>query len=52
MRIARTYDTEDELIKRWQGALQSLSDIESPLPSEHRHFYRHPKAPGEKWVRP
>jgi nucleoside-diphosphate-sugar epimerase len=46
------YDKEDELIKRWQGATATLSDIESPLPSEHRHFYRHPKVPGEKWTRP
>jgi nucleoside-diphosphate-sugar epimerase len=46
------YDKEDELIKRWQGAMATLSDIESPLPSEHRHFYRHPKVPGEKWTRP
>lgn len=44
------YEQEDELIRRWQDAKRSLSDIKSPLPSEQRHFYRHPKVPGEKWI--
>jgi nucleoside-diphosphate-sugar epimerase len=45
------YELEDELIERWQGAKQSLVDLKSPLPSEHRHMYRHPKQPGETWGR-
>lgn len=42
------YAAEDVLIKRWQDATSSLSDIESPLPGRS-HMYRHPKSAGEIW---
>lgn len=45
------YEAEDDLVRRWQGAVESLGEIASPLPGE-AHFYRHPKTPNEQWHRP
>jgi nucleoside-diphosphate-sugar epimerase len=42
------YDSEDELVERWEQARGSLGVVESKLPAAG-HQYRHPKAVGEAW---
>ena len=44
------YALEDELIRSWSAARAGVDVVESPLAAQYKHFYRHPKAPGEFWA--
>lgn len=45
------YAHEDELVSRWENSRRSVAEAVGES-TGYAHIYRHPKKPGEDWLRP